>query len=95
MHFLSIKMNENMRRAYIEAGHELLLFGYTREQAPDGTAACVILASSDCFQLLVHASVEHALKDKGRMVTHYIVYGTHDVELGLALGAQERKAKEN
>ncbi len=95
MHFFSFKMADDVRRAYLEAGHELLLFGRTRESAADGTALCVIIGSSDCFQQLVACAVQHARTDKDRRIAHYFIHGTEDVEKGLALGAQELKAEDN
>lgn len=95
MHFFSFKMNDDVRRAYLEAGHELLLFGYTHERASDGTALCVVIASGDCYQQMCACAVEHARKDKDKRVAHYFVHGVQQVENGLALGAYETKAKEN
>ncbi len=95
MHFFSFKMNDGVRRAYLDAGHELLLFGCTNEQVEDGTALCVIVASGDCYQQLVVVAVDHARKDEDRRIAHYFVHRVEDVEKGLALGQQELKAKDN
>ena len=95
MHFFTFKMNDEVRRAYTEAGHELLLFGYTRKRAPDGTVLCVIVASGDCYHELCACAVQHAHADKDKRIAHYFVHGVQEVEQGIALGAQELKAKDN
>lgn len=95
MQFISFRMNDDVRREYLDAGHELLLFGRTREHAPDGTVLCVLVGSSNHYQSLAVVAAEHARKDTEKLIAHYFIYNVQAIEQGLVLGEQELKAKEN
>lgn len=96
MHFFSFVMNDQVRTAYTEAGHRLLLFGRTREAAADGTTLCLIIGSGNCAADLVVIALDHSARvDVDKRIAGYFVHSAEEVERGILLGNQETKAKEN